>query len=59
MADDSNKFEHEQSPADSGAAEEKQTLLGRVSRRSFLSHLGAAGVAVTAKPLLADCRPLL
>ena len=53
MADDSNKLEHEQSPADSGAAEEKQKLLGRVSRRSFLSHLGAAGVAVTAKPLLA------
>jgi xanthine dehydrogenase YagT iron-sulfur-binding subunit len=53
MADDSNKLEHEQSPADSGNAEEKQPLLGRVSRRSFLSHLGAAGVAVTAKPLLA------
>jgi len=53
MADDSNKLEHEQSPADSGTAEEKQPLLGRVSRRSFLSHLGAAGVAVTAKPLLA------
>jgi xanthine dehydrogenase YagT iron-sulfur-binding subunit len=53
MADDSNKLEHEQFPADSGAAEEKQPLLGRVSRRSFLSHLGAAGVAVTAKPLLA------
>src|ERR1700730_9572734 len=33
--------------------EEKQPLLGRVSRRSFLSHLGAAGVAATAKPLLA------
>jgi xanthine dehydrogenase YagT iron-sulfur-binding subunit len=33
--------------------EEKQPLFGRVSRRSFLSHLGAAGVAATAKPLLA------
>jgi xanthine dehydrogenase YagT iron-sulfur-binding subunit len=32
---------------------EKEKLPGRVSRRSFLSHLGAAGVAVTAKPLLA------
>jgi len=54
MADDSNKPEHGQSPADSvSTAEEKQPQPGRVSRRSFLSHLGAAGVAVTAKPLLA------
>jgi xanthine dehydrogenase YagT iron-sulfur-binding subunit len=28
-------------------------LLGRVSRRSFLSHLGAAGIAATAAPVLA------
>ena len=27
--------------------------LGRVSRRSFLSHLGAAGIAATASPILA------
>src|SRR5260370_12760948 len=33
--------------------EEKQPLLGRVSRRSFLSHLGAAGLAATTQPLLA------
>jgi xanthine dehydrogenase YagT iron-sulfur-binding subunit len=31
----------------------KGTTLGRVSRRSFLSHLGAAGLAVSAHPLLA------
>src|SRR5260370_21354363 len=33
--------------------EEKQPFLGRVSRRSFLSHLGAAGLAATTQPLLA------
>jgi xanthine dehydrogenase YagT iron-sulfur-binding subunit len=58
MADDSNKPEREQSPADSvSAAEEKQPLPGRVSRRSFLSHLGAAGIAATARPLLATAQP--
>jgi xanthine dehydrogenase YagT iron-sulfur-binding subunit len=31
----------------------EQPLLGRVSRRSFLSHLGAAGIAATASPVLA------
>jgi xanthine dehydrogenase YagT iron-sulfur-binding subunit len=30
-----------------------QKETGRVSRRSFLSHLGAAGLAVSARPLLA------
>lgn len=35
------------------AAEEKPSLFGRISRRSFLSHLGAAGIAATAQPLLA------
>jgi xanthine dehydrogenase YagT iron-sulfur-binding subunit len=34
-----------------GTAE--QSLLGRVTRRSFLSHLGAAGIAATASPVLA------
>jgi xanthine dehydrogenase YagT iron-sulfur-binding subunit len=43
----------------SGGAEEateqstKEPLFGRVSRRSFLSHLGAAGIAATASPVLA------
>jgi xanthine dehydrogenase YagT iron-sulfur-binding subunit len=58
MADDFKKRDSEKISTDAGsAAEEKQPLLGRVSRRSFLSHLGAAGVAVTAKPLLATSQP--
>ena len=32
--------------------EDAKPLFGRVSRRSFLSHLGAAGIAATAPPLL-------
>jgi xanthine dehydrogenase YagT iron-sulfur-binding subunit len=52
MPDD--PIEPKQASADPNRpGEEKQPLLGRVSRRSFLSHLGAAGVAATAKPLLA------
>jgi xanthine dehydrogenase YagT iron-sulfur-binding subunit len=31
----------------------EQPVVGRVSRRSFLSHLGAAGIAATASPVLA------
>jgi xanthine dehydrogenase YagT iron-sulfur-binding subunit len=31
----------------------ERSLFGRVSRRSFLSHLGAAGIAATASPVLA------
>src|ERR1700733_4288306 len=58
MADDLKKLDSEETSSDAGSvAEEKQPLLGRVSRRSFLSHLGAAGVAVTAKPLLAATQP--
>jgi xanthine dehydrogenase YagT iron-sulfur-binding subunit len=34
-------------------AEEKQPVLGRVSRRAFLSQLGAASIAATATPLMA------
>ena len=53
MEDYSSKFNDEQTSGDSASgADEKEPLLGRVSRRSFLSHLGAAGVAATAKPLL-------
>src|ERR1700694_4435194 len=46
---------HPEHPAaeDDKPHEEKQPLLGRVSRRSFLSHLGAAGLAATTQPLLA------
>jgi len=35
-------------------AEQDRSLLGRVSRRSFLSHLGAAGIAATTAPVLAS-----
>ncbi|CAN5634670.1 aldehyde dehydrogenase iron-sulfur subunit [soil metagenome] len=35
----------------------KQPLLGRVSRRSFLSHLGAAGLAASTQPLMATAQP--
>jgi xanthine dehydrogenase YagT iron-sulfur-binding subunit len=56
MADD--PIEPKQTSADPDhPGEEKQSLLGRVSRRSFLSHLGAAGVAATTKPLLAATQP--
>jgi xanthine dehydrogenase YagT iron-sulfur-binding subunit len=56
MADDS--IDPKQTSADPNRPDEdKQSLLGRVSRRSFLSHLGAAGVAATAKPLLAATQP--
>jgi len=34
--------------------EQDRSLPGRVSRRSFLSHLGAAGIAATAAPVLAS-----
>ncbi len=55
---DPTRPEHVHKPAESvSSAEEKQPLLSRVSRRSFLSHLGAAGVAATATPLLAATQP--
>lgn len=55
MADETIMHEDEQLNADSTSqGEEKQPMFGRVSRRSFLSHLGAAGVAATATPLLAE-----
>lgn len=41
-----------------GEPDATQPLLGRVSRRSFLSHLGAAGIAATTPPLLASAPPL-
>jgi xanthine dehydrogenase YagT iron-sulfur-binding subunit len=36
-----------------GEVSAEQSLVGRVTRRSFLSHLGAAGIAATASPVLA------
>jgi len=41
---------HEKEQQEVGA---EQSLFGRVTRRSFLSHLGAAGIAATASPVLA------
>ena len=49
MADDQKPTPDKE--AQEGTAE--QSLLGRVTRRSFLSHLGAAGIAATASPVLA------
>ena len=49
MADDRKPTPDKE--AQDGTAE--QSLFGRVSRRSFLSHLGAAGIAATASPVLA------
>jgi xanthine dehydrogenase YagT iron-sulfur-binding subunit len=52
MANDHTESEMKKGPRDC-VTEEKQPLLGRVSRRSFLSQLGVAGIAATTKPLLA------
>ncbi len=43
-------------PANAG--DHDRSLLGRVSRRSFLSHLGAAGIAATTAPVLASAATL-
>jgi xanthine dehydrogenase YagT iron-sulfur-binding subunit len=47
----------ETSAADS-ANEQERSLRGRVSRRSFLSHMGAAGIAVSAAPVIASAATL-
>ncbi|MGB9415528.1 MAG: 2Fe-2S iron-sulfur cluster-binding protein [Acidobacteriaceae bacterium] len=49
MADDQKPIPDKE--AQEGTAD--QSLFGRVTRRSFLSHLGAAGIAATASPVLA------
>jgi xanthine dehydrogenase YagT iron-sulfur-binding subunit len=46
-----------QAPTTTAPADDT-TLLGRVSRRSFLSHLGAAGIAATTAPVLASAATL-
>lgn len=59
MADDPIATEEEALSTDQNDSGEQDVLqdnapgLGRFSRRSFLSHLGAAGIAATATPLLA------
>ena len=39
---------------DESSPENGQPILGRVSRRSFLSHIGAASIAATASPIFAS-----
>jgi xanthine dehydrogenase YagT iron-sulfur-binding subunit len=58
MADDPIQSDRDRElpgPSDdpSNSGESSQPLFGRISRRSFLSHLGAAGIAATAPPLFA------
>jgi xanthine dehydrogenase YagT iron-sulfur-binding subunit len=58
MADDPNQSDRDRAlpgPDDepSNSEKEHQSLFGQISRRSFLSHLGAAGIAATAPPLFA------
>ncbi len=54
MATDSISSEIEEIVSDAPQTEDEPALLGhRVSRRSFLTQVGAAGVVVTAPPLLA------
>jgi xanthine dehydrogenase YagT iron-sulfur-binding subunit len=49
----------ESTPTDpANPSERDRSLLGRVSRRSFLSHLGAAGIAATTAPVLASAATL-
>ncbi len=59
MAKHPPQSEHESASGEQSAQapEASQPILGRVSRRSFLSHLGAAGIAATAPPLLASAPP--
>ena len=52
MADKRFRLEDDGSKVDDVSPEKKELLPGKVSRRSFLSHLGAAGLAATAQPLL-------
>jgi len=59
MAKHPPEYESERASGEQSAQppEGNQPLLGRVSRRSFLSHLGAASIAATAPPLLASASP--
>jgi xanthine dehydrogenase YagT iron-sulfur-binding subunit len=43
-------------PASAGS--DRESVFSRISRRSFLSQLGAAGVAATASPLVARAQPV-
>ncbi len=61
MAKEPTTLDDSLEPAPTNSAnpsEEDRSLLGRVSRRSFLSHLGAAGIAATTAPVLASAATL-
>jgi xanthine dehydrogenase YagT iron-sulfur-binding subunit len=58
MAKDIIELEDQDTEASDPAKEQDHSLLGRVSRRSFLSHLGAAGIAATTAPVLASAATL-
>jgi xanthine dehydrogenase YagT iron-sulfur-binding subunit len=47
-----------ETPAAGSAKDQDRSFFGRVSRRSFLSHLGAASVAATAAPVIASAATL-
>jgi len=47
------KLPHEPDSKESAADTPPETASGRFTRRSFLSHIGAAGIVATAPPLLA------
>jgi xanthine dehydrogenase YagT iron-sulfur-binding subunit len=55
MAKRTSESELENTSAEQATSESEssQSTFGRFSRRSFLSHLGAAGIAATAPPILA------
>ena len=58
MASDSTVLEQETTPHPEPQTEDDAGVLGhRISRRSFLTQAGAAGVAVSASPLLATAEP--
>ena len=61
MAKETVTLDDQEASPDADTASLKQqdrSLLGRVSRRSFLSHLGAAGIAATTAPVLASAATL-
>jgi xanthine dehydrogenase YagT iron-sulfur-binding subunit len=47
-----------ETPAAGSANEQERSQRGRVSRRSFLSHIGVAGIAVSAAPVIASAATL-
>ena len=57
MASDSTHPENDPTSQPEDVTKDQGLLDHRLSRRSFLSHLGAAGVAATASPLLASAAP--